>query len=258
MTNFFAILCLLLFQSSIFAQSDNLEMGTPAHEVAYERAGYSLGFNPSYHQAAWVSYKLTAREVCDRVVSRDNFDFKADSEIAGSSDKNDYPDSKKFQRGHLAPAADMRWSEEAMKESFLYTNACPQRPAFNTGIWSKLETVVRNFAVDFDSVYIVTGPVLKGKLPKTRKSGKLAVAKYFFKVILSAGNAEPRAIGFVMANEGSKLPVEHFAVTVDSVEHLSGLDFFSTLPDSLEDRIESAVNLSLWKFNTKNPCPKKD
>lgn len=250
-------LVLLLLAAPVFAQSDNLEMGTPSRGVVYARAGYALGFDVGCHQAAWVSYKLTAREVCNRKVSREHFTFKVDFEIPGSANKSDYPDSKQFQRGHLAPAADMRWSEEAMEESFLFTNASPQRPAFNTGIWSKLESVVRNFAVDLDSVYVVTGPVLKGRLPTTHQGGKLSVPAYFYKAILFGNGSDSRAIGFVMANEGSMLPVEHFAVTVDSVEHLTGLDFFNSLPDSIEDRVERTMDSNQWRFSTKNPCVKR-
>lgn len=254
---FFPLLTILVYVTLVFAQTDDLEYGNPGRGMIYQRFGYAIGFDQTYHQAAWVAYKLTAEEVCNRIVDRKQFEFRKDPQIPESATKNDYPDSKQFQRGHLAPAADMRWNEQAMKDCFYYSNTSPQRPAFNTGVWSDLETVVRNFAVDYGAVCVVTGPVLNGDLPTTFEGGILSVPEYFYKVILSHSDQETKAIGFVLRNEGSSLPVQHFAVTVDSVEQLTGLDFFNELPDSTENRIESTSNPTDWHFSTKSPCPKQ-
>ena len=63
---------------------------------------------------------------------------------------------------------------------------------------------------------------------------------------------EIKAIGFVLANQNSKLPLKSFAVTVDSVEALTGIDFFADLPDSLEELLESSIDIDKWFYSPTN------
>ena len=190
-----------------------------------------------------VAYELTAQEV-QGIVSRSD-DFRADPEIiTGSATLVDYRGSG-YDRGHLAPAADMKWSEEAMSESFYMSNMSPQAPGFNRGIWRSLESRVRSWAVENGAVYVVTGGILSSGLP-TIGPDSISVPEYFYKVILDYQEPELKGIGSILPNQGSKSSLKTYAVSIDSVEQRTGIDFFPSLPDDIEDKLEASVDLSLW------------
>ena len=216
---------------------------TLPNQAIISHEGYYLSYNELYEQANWVAYELTALELTGEAV-RSN-DFRSDSLISTvSASIYDYKNSG-FDRGHLAPAADMKWSTKAMSESFYMSNISPQNPGFNRGIWRILESRVRNWAIANESVYVVVGGVLKKGL-ETIGDNEVAVPRYFFKVILDFKPPDLKGIGFVMPNMTSQESIEHYAVTIDSVEVLTGLDFFHSVPDSLEESIESTINPILW------------
>lgn len=209
-----------------------------------EHTGFSLVYAEEYEQAKWVAYQLTRDEVYGNVERKDN--FRADPKIkTGSATTSDYVRSG-YDRGHLAPAGDLSWSEEAMSDSFYMSNMSPQDPSFNRGIWSSLEAVVRNYAANEGEVYVVTGPVLTDGPYKTIGKNEVAVPNYYYKVILDYTEPEKKMIGFVLPNEGSKESLENFATTVDHVQQLTGIDFFHQLPDEEEFLLESTFDYSLW------------
>ncbi|MFM7106495.1 MAG: DNA/RNA non-specific endonuclease [Flavobacteriales bacterium] len=198
-----------------------------SNQTVVSHTGYSLVYDETHEQARWVAYELT-REETGNDVERSNH-FIEDPQISTRSATNaDYAKSG-YDRGHLAPASDMGWSTTSMEESFYFSNMSPQNPSFNRGIWKKLETQVRNWANEHERVYVVTGPILSEGLP-TIGQNEVSVPKYYYKVILD--NREPgmHGIGFILPNEPSKLPLSAFAVTIDSVEKVTGLDFFPALP----------------------------
>lgn len=210
--------------------------------------GYTLCYNEAYEQASWVAYELTKEETF-KVCNRTNR-FLSDPAVAtGSAVDEDYKGSG-FDRGHLAPAADMAWSTTSMAESFYFSNMSPQRPQFNRGIWKKLEEQVRDWAKENEVIYIVTGPVLNKGLHKIGTVNQVAVPNYYYKVILDYSRAHTKAIGFVLPNEGSNEPLQHFAVPIDSVESLTGIDFFPLLPDATEHILEQQICLSCWTWNS--------
>ncbi len=190
-------------------------------------SGFSLLYDEKHEQARWVAYELTQAETVKGVERSNN--FREDPNISTRSASNEDYSKSGYDRGHLAPASDMGWSTTSMEESFYYSNMSPQNPGFNRGIWKKLETQLRNWASDHDAIYVVTGPVLSEGLP-TIGPNRVSVPKYYYKVILD--NQEPglHGIGFILPNEPSKLSLSSFAVSIDSVEKVTGLDFFPTLP----------------------------
>jgi endonuclease G len=220
-------------------------------DIIYHTA-YTLKYNETFEQAEWVAYQLIAAETVS-LYERSN-DFRVDPKIVtGSANDNDYAGSG-YDRGHLAPAADMSWSSITMQESFYYSNMSPQDPSFNRGIWKRLEELVRDWAIEYDTIYVVTGPVLKTGLP-TIGSNNVAVPEYYYKVVYTNTNQGHNAIGFVMKNEGSKDDLKSHAVSIDSVERFTGIDFFVNLNDDLESKIESSTCVSCWNWNgtTKEP-----
>ena len=153
----------------------------------------------------------------------------------------------------MAPAADFRWSSEAMSDTFYLSNMSPQDPSFNRGIWADLEAAVRVMAYENNSVYVVTGPVLTDGPYETIGENEVAVPKNYYKVILDYTEPDVKAIGFLLPNEGSSKSLESFAVTVDEVEDATGIDFYPALPDDQEEAIESEIDLSKWSFRTSLP-----
>ena len=189
-----------------------------------DRPGYSLGYNEHHEQAAWVIYRMTGNEAVARAAKRSN-NFREDPQVpTGSASPADYRRSG-YDRGHLAPAADMAFSVKTMKDSFYMSNMSPQKPKFNRGIWKKLEAQVRHFAIAEEDIYIVTGPVLPKTKSLTIGSSKVTVPAYYYKVVYDLTPPE-KMIGFLLPNEGSSRRLEDFAVTVDAVEEATGLDFF--------------------------------
>ncbi|RYY92215.1 MAG: DNA/RNA non-specific endonuclease [Chitinophagaceae bacterium] len=137
-----------------------------------------------------------------------------------------------------------------MSASFYYSNMSPQLPAFNRGVWKRLEELVRFWAGAYDSVYVATGPVLEDGLRRIGPSG-VAVPERFYKVILLYGRQGTRGIGFLLRNEASAATLRSFAVPIDEVEQLTGLDFFPQLPDDVEARIESDPRVKEWRWTRK-------
>ena len=231
-----------------FSHSDTfnyLPADTSKDEIVHHTA-YTLKYDEKYEQADWVAYKLTKEMVEAPKVKRAN-NFRSDPAVkTGSATPSDYKKSG-YDRGHLAPAGDMSWNVTAMSESFYMSNMSPQVAGFNRGVWKRLEDRVRAWATGNEEIYIVTGPILKDGLSTIGKD-KVAVPNYFYKVILDYKEPELKGIGFVLPNEASKQPLTAYAVTIDSVEALTGIDFFPVLPDSLEEKIESTIQRDKWGF----------
>ena len=229
-------------------QYDNLALGIPGKcDTLINRPGYALGYIEYHEQAAFVIYKLTAREALTKEAQRTNR-FRRDPEIpTGSATTADYRRSG-YDRGHLAPAADMAFSVQTMADSFFMSNMSPQKPAFNRGIWKRLEEQVRQIAIREKAIYVVTGPILPKKKTVTIGANQVTVPTHYYKVIFDL--TPPRKmIGFILPNEGSDRPLEDFAVTVDVVEKATGLDFFSALPKAVQERLESTISVSAWELD---------
>jgi endonuclease G len=215
--------------------------------------GFSLCYNEQHEQAEWVSYMLCNSKLL-RVAERTNR-FVPDPKVkTGTAEQADYAGSG-FDRGHLAPAADMAYSEMTMRESFYFSNMSPQVPSFNRGIWKKLEEQVRDWASIFDTIWIATGPVLQPGLA-TIGANKVSIPELYYKAILVHNKQHTQAIAIVMPNQSSSRNILSFVITVDSLQKLTNIDFFSELDDRIESDIEQRVNTSFWFGNQLNVLPK--
>ncbi len=216
----------------------------PEGDTIIHHTYYTLSYNERYEQPDWVMYKLVKDSLLLPKNPRKNH-FRSDPEVhSGSASPADYKKSG-YDRGHLLPAAAMSWSKSALSETFFMSNMSPQAPQFNRGIWKQLESKVRDWAIEDGELYVITGPVLKGDLP-TIGANEVAVPQYYYKVILDYREPEVKAIAFVLSNKKHTEPLQTFAVPIDSVEHLTGIDFFAPLPDTWEDSLETQVDISAW------------
>lgn len=184
-----------------------------------------LGYIERHEQAAWVIYIISNKQILAKNAERSNHSFRRDPAIpTGSASSSDYTRSG-FDRGHLAPAADMAYSEQTMRDSFYMSNISPQRPGFNRGIWKDLEAWVRQTAVKERLVVVVTGPVFPGRDIQTIGKNAVTVPSHFYKIVYDLTPPQ-KMIAFILPNEKSDKPLRAFAVSVDAVERLTGLDFF--------------------------------
>lgn len=214
-------------------------------QALVEHYAYCLLYDEYYEQAKWVFYSLNKNKINGPFSRSDK--FKKDTLIkTGSASHSDYKGSG-YDRGHLAPAADMAWSKQAMDESFFYSNMSPQTPSFNRGVWRKLESRIRKWVVDYDSLYITTGPILDSNL--TSIGNELAVPDYFFKSIIGFKDSTVNAIAFILPNEGSKKNLEDFVVSIDSLETFSGLNFNAGIENTVQDSLEKSIQLNYWNFD---------
>lgn len=241
-------------------------------EQIIEHLGYTLSFNPKWNIPNWVAYELTASEVGGDEERSDN--FSPDPLVIGDPVvTGDYVRSG-YDRGHMAPAADMKWSEQAMDECFYMTNICPQNHNNNAGDWKGLEEQVRDWARAYGSVYVACGPVVydasKSKTIGTAR--KIVVPDAFYKVILRRLSAEEMltlqtsspltcgwtAIGFLMPNEAGTQPLMSYMKTVDELEKLLGIDFFASLPEKAQREAESDYCVEAWSLpKSELTLPKK-
>jgi endonuclease G len=207
--------------------------------------GYSFSYNETHEQANWVAYELTKLETVKLYNRTDK--FLTDPLVKTSSaNDNDYKGFG-YDRGHLAPAADMGFSEITMKESFYYSNMSPQLPGFNRGIWKSLEEQVRSWANIYDTIYIVTGPILTEGL-KTIGENEVSIPEYYYKVILDYSQPNVKGIAFVLPNASSKNELSSFAISIDSLEKLTNINFYPLLPDKHENLIESKLCITCWDW----------
>lgn len=230
-----------------FSSIKNLELPRfKKGETIIQHAGYTLSYNEAYEQANWVAYELTSIET-KKLYDRTNR-FMEDPKIAtGSADVEDYKGSG-YDRGHLAPAADLGWSEQSMEESFYFSNMSPQLPAFNRGIWEQAESFTRKSAKANGSLLVVSGPIFSPNMA-TIGHNKVAVPSRFYKILLDVRQPELKAVAFIIPNRDCTEPLSSFVVSINEVENQTGIDFFPALPDDWEEKLESMNSAEGWTMD---------
>ncbi len=215
-------------------------------EQILHREGFTISYNADYKIPNWVAYSLTAEKASATKVGRYK-KFLPDPDVKEYTDFNSDYSANDYDRGHMVPAGDMKWSFQAMKESFYFTNICPQSQKLNGGIWADLENQCRTWAKDKKTIYIAAGPVIEQTMERMGEN-EIAIPKRFYKVVcvqLADGSYE--GVGFLFENRPYvKTKVKEMYVPIYEVEQATGLDFFPLLPDKLEKEMESKVNESFW------------
>ena len=242
-------------------QDDLSKVGLPvlqSGDALVRHSAIALAYAEKYEQARWVAH-IIPPDVLKGTVFRTN-DFRVDKKVTtGSAEEADYffkklkadstwaYDAFGYDRGHLAPSADFRWSKTALSESYYYSNMSPQLAVFNRGAWGDLEDAFRAYMYGHPAtdLYVVTGPILKDGLPKIeRGKNKVTIPGFYWKVVLDLTNK--KAIGFIMPNQEITKPLHSFAVAINEVEKQTGLDFFNKLPALLQEELESQAKPADW------------
>jgi len=233
-----------------------------SNETLIEHKAMYLVYSEEHEQAKWVAHMISTN-IIDGKVGRTN-DFRVDTLIkTGTAEEKDYflkklkentkDHNKKYHydgfgydRGHLAPSADFRWSKTALSESYFYSNMSPQIADFNRKGWANLEDMVRSYVYENNqAVFVFTGPVLKEDLPKIKRSiNGLSIPQQFYKIVVDLENE--LAIGYLMPHEELIYPVEYYATSIDEIEKITSIDFLHQLDDELENKLESQLNIKDW------------
>ena len=234
-----------------------------------KRVAYITSYNTKTRNPNWVAWHLTSEHL-DGPYNRKGVpyyddkgnaigimsfandvvygDYFVDREVPvprqEHSDWKEHPSN--IDHGHMCPAADCKWSKEAINQSFLLTNMCPQDHELNGGDWEKLEEKCRKWAKKYGDIYIVAGPIFYNGVKKTFGANKIAVPDAFYKVVLCL-QGEPKALGFIYPNDAKKHPMNQSVCSVDDVERITSIDFFSALPDDIENEVERTANIDDWK-----------
>lgn len=221
-----------------------MDESIPSQIVDY--TGFRVSFNSENRTPNWVSWELLADET-DGSQSRSN-SFWQDPDVFNCPQTSDYVRSG-YDRGHLCPAADQKWSEKAMSDCFVMANMCPQDHSLNSGAWGTLENKERAWAKRDSALVIVAGPIYEDTDTKRIGQAGVRVPSAFFKVIIAPYLDTPRGIGFVYPNMSSPGNMQNYSMSIDEVERLTGLDFFHTLPDDIEDEVESKTSFKEWNYS---------
>lgn len=249
----FGIFVFIQSQSLSESEEDGVVEGVNLVKVIDDRKSqvinhlaFSVSYNDDWKLPNWVAYELTKSETFGDVDRCNSFspDPKVMEEAVSHNDYTNNPG--KYDRGHMAPAADMKWCEQAMEESFYTTNICPQNANLNRGDWNDIEELVRDYARQYGSVYVVSGPIVGDSPQYMGNYQKIAIPYAFYKAVLRKKGDSWTAIGFVCNNESSSKPLLYYVRTIDEIEDMAVIDLFYSLPDDIENMIESSDNIMDW------------
>ncbi len=231
-----------LFFYPLLAQFNYLPAEITGHQiVAYTQ--FTLSYNETHEQADWVAYELNKDEA-QMEAGRCNCFHKDDNILFGSATPDDYKNTG-FDQGHLSPSEDNQLSEDNNRESFLMSNMSPQLHRFNGGIWKELEEWVRAKAIEYDTIYVVSGPVFINSLGSLGVN-EVTIPGYFYKALLRFEDGSPKTISFLIPQVGATGELKDYIIPVNALETLTGIDFFPALNNSVENRVESQDGSGQW------------
>ena len=214
------------------------------NDVVLVYEGFVVNYDTTKLIPKWVAYELTAGEVAGDVPRARNYSMDL-SYKGRQAMREDYSYSG-WDKGHMAPAGDMKWSQTAMYESFYLTNVCPQNHDLNSRDWHILENHVRNWAAKYGCVWVVCGPFVRDNSFGTIGAQNVVVPDAFFKAILRKDEDGYKAIGFVFENSSTRQPMNNAIMSVNDIETLVGYDLFTNLNDQIEETVEAAANWNEW------------
>jgi len=206
---------------------------------------FSLSYSEPHEQAEWVAYELKREHLT--YDDRKRPYFIEDPEVrTKSADWKNYRGSG-YDRGHLCPAGDRRFSEYAYNETFYTSNISPQDRDFNAGVWNRLEQQVRRWCKKHGDLFVVTGGILEKGLEEIGEED-VDVPQAFYKIVLNTKDDSRGVLAFLIPNKESNAPLQTFLVPIDVLEEKTGLDFFAQQPKMWQDAREHEVDAEGWDF----------
>lgn len=236
-----------LFSDKIEKRTSNISDYLPSSTtgVIIEHEFYTLSYSEDHEQSEWVFYRLDKNHLSKKNYKRPYF-IEDSKVLTNSADWRNYKKSG-YDRGHLCPAGDRKFSYKAFEETFLTSNISPQLPEFNQGIWNQLEQRVRYWTKMYDQLIIVTGGVLNDDLAEIGYES-VSVPNYFYKIIFRQEGDMYHIIAFLIPNQVETESLNHYQTSVDSIEKLTGIDFFEKINDAIEGELETSIDRNNWKL----------
>jgi len=230
------------------------QMGIPKtttlqNELIFKHAGFTVSYNPLWKLPNWVAYEVNNQEAAESIPRYFDIVSDPDDTAKNSATADDYAQTK-WKMGFMASPTDMKWNESAMEAAYYTSNICPQNKYLNMGVWKDLEQHTRVLAHKKDCIYVVCGPLVSSQ-PKTIGKNKIAVPDGFFKVLLQEDKGQWYAIGFRFPNANCRKPLSAYAISVHDLQDITKMDFFSDLPDTIENQIEKQIDLKQWELGAK-------
>lgn len=213
-------------------------------EIFLQRRGYDVSYNQEFRLPNWVAWHLTFDHI-EGEARRPSNAWQEDWDVPEPRANSDDYRGSGWSRGHMCPAGDNKWNAEAMNETFLYSNICPQNASLNSGDWNEIEIQCRRWAQKYGDIYIVCGPVLYNKMYRTIGHNQVVVPDAFFKVVLCL-NDTPKRIAFLCKNEGENHKTADYVTTISQVEQITGIDFFPSLPNEIADKVKKKADINEW------------
>lgn len=220
------------------------------------REGYVLSFNVDTRSPDWVMERLEPADLAGTAQRGNRFLHDPALPAGIDADNADYLRTG-FDRGHQAPAADAKFNQTVMDESFYFTNMSPQRGiGMNRGAWKFLEEATRSWVLcgGHPDLYVITGPIYGAHPgnPATIGNPPVAVPRAFYKIVFDANLG--RAVGFVLANDriGSRIELQDYVVPIADIETATGLNFFRSMPQRTQAQLKDDPGVA-WGHT--GPCP---
>ncbi len=211
-----------------------------------EKSYFTIGYNNRYRQPEWVSYRLT-KPLMDQPGLSHNEKFTEDLDIAGNYPI--FPDYRRTRLGalQLVSPAEMGWSMIATRETFLSSNICPQDTSISNGVWQELTRQSQQWAIDKGALHIVSGTVFQGRIRSFGRN-RISIPSHFYKVLLDFTPPKLQGVGFIIPNRATELSLRRFMVSIDSVEVFTGMNFFSGVPEHIQETLESSLTPRDWQI----------
>jgi len=211
--------------------------------VVYQ--GYTSAYNTETLIPNWVAYELTDEETRGDAGREDKM-FSMDKSFKGPQARREDYSGSGWTKGHMAPAKDLAWSDEALTETFFFMNVCPQNETLNAKDWNYLEKQVRKWAREYGKVWVVSGPIVGENKYGTIGEDHVVVPDAFFKAVMVVSGSLYSSIAFIMGNDSQRYYLADCALSVNELEAITGLDFFPSLSDDIEDLVEASYDFKVW------------
>ena len=212
-------------------------------EQILRKSSYITSYNKDTKLPNWVAWNLSGSHTDGPYKRMSNF-YEDEDVPYPKATLDDYRGSG-WSRGHMCPAGDNKWNEDAMYDTFSLTNVCPQNANLNSGLWNSIEMDCRRWARRFNDIYIVCGPIFMNREHEAIGANNVLVPEAFFKVVLCL-NGKPKGIGFIVRNTDGTKKRDLYYNSIDQVERITGMDFFPALPDDIENVVEATADINDW------------
>ena len=227
---------------------NNFDIPLPLNGVSEQilsRKGYIVSYNKDTKVPNWVAWRLSAEHIRGKAQWTNNA-WHEDFDVSMPRATNRDYESTNWDHGHMCPPEDNMWNSDALYETFLYTNCCPQNAILNDGTWNQIEIACRQWAEKYGELDIVCGPIFFRQQHETIGDNKVVVPEAFFKVIVCMSGDTPKGIAFILRNSNANKVKDLHVNYIKEVERITGITFFPHLPKELAESIKNKVSLDDW------------